>query len=101
TAPPVLYPLPLHAALPISGGVPQPALTGPLRVPDLADQHRLDPAGVAHLLPRRFLGEGVAAPLERRQPLRQVAQRGLGEPRADRSAEHTSELQSRETLVCR
>src|SRR5690606_42131576 len=94
-APTVIYTLSLHDALPISADVP--AARARVRAPDhgarrvLAGHHRLHPGHEepppgsrrvqAHLPPR------CAA------RLREGLQR--------RSEEHTSELQSRENLVCR
>src|SRR5690606_42152717 len=78
TATPVTCPLSLHDALPISG-------SGPRRPPTRAAPHR-----------------------RRGRPHRRLAARGSGfgdrvQARAERrrSEEHTSELQSRENLVCR
>src|SRR5690606_40056612 len=84
-APPPLPPLPLHAALPIwpvtarpdpSWSQPDPRSV-PARLPTV-QQHRRVPAR----------GPGPAV-------------RRSGTKRGSRSEEHTSELQSRENLVCR
>src|SRR5258707_5536629 len=55
---------------------------------------RVDPAGEGD---RRLLGEGSAAEIPRLRP----AGRGLEVGGQGRSEEHTSELQSRQYLVCR
>src|SRR5690606_40740470 len=85
TPPPEIYTLSLHDALPICG------------------DHRLLPRGVDR---RRGRGRGPSGTRRGRPARRRGAgdrphrQRGgpLGEPRSE---EHTSELQSREKLVCR
>src|SRR5690606_41098269 len=91
--------LSLHDALPISGPAGEPAgrrLTAARRLPpripraDFAIRpHRLlDARGAARLLRYRGGDPGAVACAE---PVRDP----------DRSEEHTSELQSRENLVCR
>src|SRR5690606_42002775 len=89
-APPESYTLSLHDALPISVGL-WPAWLA----------HRV--LGHVHLLPGRELRHpwrrlrpDVSASRERDRPVRG----GLGQAHG-RSGEHTSELQSRENLVCR
>src|SRR3712207_7557171 len=54
-------------------------------------------SGLVHLLPSR----GVLARLRLRRPLRLLARRRLAAQATPRSEEHTSELQSRQYLVCR
>src|SRR5690606_41428004 len=97
---PHLSPLSLHDALPIclrrqlQPSFRQPGADGRAR-PGLALAHRRDAAG----------GETMRRP--HRLQHRQIAAAAVAEAeiRADpdlaRSEEHTSELQSRETLVCR
>src|SRR2546422_8609952 len=93
TPPPEIYPLPLHAALPISPPPPSPPPAGPAR-------DRAPPVAAAATdgtLPApRF--RPAAGPRTRRATPPRPAHR----PRGDvRSEEHTSELQSRLHLVCR
>src|SRR3989441_8176778 len=93
-APPEIYPLPLHAALPIS----QCALGA---VPDLPAVPDVQQAGDLQLVVAEG-GADAAGPVVVR--ILHDAQVGVlhGEPvRADRSEEHTSELQSLAYLVCR
>src|SRR5256886_5770336 len=90
-APPEIYPLPLHDALPISGGR-RPAVP------------RLGPAApVPRAVP---VGDGGAPPPLRpgRHARRRRRVPGPGahrRPGHARSEEHTSELQSQSNLVCR
>src|SRR5690606_41174318 len=84
STPPPLYPLPLHDALPISGRLP-PALSPENPAAFAVAAGIGQPAAHAALL--SFLRA-----LSRRQWVRHAA---------TRSEEHTSELQSRENLVCR
>src|SRR5207302_4720670 len=93
-SPTVIYPLSLHDALPISGraarawsrdrGAPGPRMRRLRPAGRLSQDHALDerraPRGPAHLR------EGGLSP---------------GARGTSRSEEHTSELQSRENLVCR
>src|SRR5690606_40555214 len=91
----------LHDALPISGrGTSEPdsgadhhAVVAAMRLAAV----RIDP-----LLAEEVLEEGqLAAELHRRQPAEQQPDRAVGRHAGGRSEEHTSELQSRENLVCR
>src|SRR5690606_39614854 len=82
TLPPLLYPLSLHDALPISGGA----------LVSAAAQQRPAPAGAVRFRP------ADAADVPRIVEVVEAAYRGRG---GWRSEEHTSELQSRENLVCR
>src|SRR3712207_7637226 len=84
TATTEIYTLSLHDALPIYAGRPPRPVPGP---PD--DD-----------LPRPRRGAGLLGAAPRRRP---VGRRPLGGgvPGARRSEEHTSELQSRQYLVCR
>src|SRR2546430_5172597 len=81
TAPPEIYPLPLHGALPISplSTTARPATRRPVRT-TLPAPHRPRPPSP----PQR-------SPIQPR-PI---------QPRPIRSEEHTSELQSQSNLVCR
>src|SRR5690606_40296880 len=79
-----IYPLSLHDALPI-------LLHGQLSIPD---------HGARTASPRRSAQRLLGTQLERRRVHRRPAQGSLGQ-RLRRSEEHTSELQSRENLVCR
>src|SRR5690606_40245323 len=88
TSPPTpSYPLSLHAALPISHRRPRHIrrrALGLCATPELDSAHRDEPRGL-----------GARARRVGRKPAR-------APPRAPaRSEEHTSELQSRENLVCR
>src|SRR5690606_41718360 len=89
--PPWLYTLPLHAALPIS----------PERGDRSAGRRRAD--GVDPEIPQRSAqarGPAHTGHIQRRNP--PPAEHGGGQPlQHPRSEEHTSELQSRENLVCR
>src|SRR5690606_40909321 len=79
---PAIYPLSLHDALPIFGGAdadPAGAAEGLAQL----DGRRADPAGAG--MDQGFLTRLQASQLEQ----------------VERSEEHTSELQSRENLVCR
>src|SRR5690606_40755328 len=88
-----LYTLSLHDALPIYEG----ELEGAHRLAvEHGDHHHL--VGVGSQLAQR----GDVARVERLvRPIVGGADRILGEQLHDRSEEHTSELQSRENLVCR
>src|SRR3712207_9074128 len=95
TPPPEFYPLPHPAPLPTyrrGGGIP-PA------DPGAASDRR--PALL--LRTGRNLPEPRAEPASRREPRvhRGEGPRGGSRPRDRRSEEHTSELQSRQYLVCR
>src|SRR5690606_42038063 len=84
--------LPLHDSLPISGRHGGAAVNGLLEVGHkLRLVGGLDPQRLA----AQFLGAGHDA------QLRQVVEALVAEARLVRSEEHTSELQSRENLVCR
>src|SRR2546421_9353886 len=92
TAPPEIYPLPLHAALPI------PDVDG--RDQDVDRRARL-----ANRAKQRLLVElpeaGPGALGKERTAAAQPADPHPAAVRAHRSEEHTSELQSRSDLVCR
>src|SRR3712207_7064574 len=83
TATTEIYTLSLHDALPISGDRPaEPALA----VSDKAvhrDAHRVDQHGFKRAAPQRRAMHSASSPMH------------------GRSEEHTSELQSRQYLVCR
>src|SRR5690606_40171110 len=92
--PPELYPLSLHDALPISaGGRHQGACANRdavhVRLVDLRLQGARQPAGGCRLPADRARDSGAHPALT------------TGCDRRVRSEEHTSELQSRENLVCR
>src|SRR2546422_8435394 len=84
TAPPEIYPLPLHAALPISA----------------ARRGGGGPHGDAAAAGRRSRRGAVARAARAEDPER-LPRRGTARGRRSRSEEHTSELQSRLHLVCR
>src|SRR3712207_8771567 len=85
TATTEIYTLSLHDALPISGGL---SLRRTLRVGEAPRPRRgQSPSGTVHQRLRR------SPPASRRQT--------AGKPGRRRSEEHTSELQSRQYLVCR
>src|SRR5690606_41242924 len=93
TAPTAIYPLSLHDALPIS---PQVSL-GRREIKDVHPEHTQG---------RMRLGEGIIQGQCLRDGLRRPGEvllsLGQGNRRGNpRSEEHTSELQSRENLVCR
>src|SRR3712207_8262570 len=84
TAPTEIYTLPLHDALPISTSAAR-------RTPGTAARGRRPPAGD----PRTWAGTVASAPwLPTRSP-------STASTISRRSEEHTSELQSRQYLVCR
>src|SRR5690606_41735089 len=93
-----LYPLPLPAALPIS--LPPPR--GP-RARALRALQRRAPPGLRRrareALAPSAMGDGGTRPAGPRQS--SAGGPGAATPPAPRSEEHTSELQSRENLVCR
>src|SRR5690606_40114518 len=93
-APPAISTLSLHDALPISRVDRRQQLVEPLIGPLVGRKHLL-----ARLAGQPFpLRRLRLAPLEQRRPyLRQ----SFMQPENVRSEEHTSELQSRENLVCR
>src|SRR5690606_41825460 len=81
------YTLSLHAALPISAFVVErPAADVPRRISGRGDRHRGETPWVV----------GIVIAVVARHAVRPVARL-----QAARSEEHTSELQSRENLVCR
>src|SRR5690606_40305250 len=99
--PPELYTLPLHDALPIFGELvelgAELAQVG-LELADLKFGQSFDLG--------EQLGELAGGPAGLFDPLELLGALGLGEEvrieaAAERSEEHTSELQSRENLVCR
>src|SRR5690606_41069141 len=96
SAPLAIYSLSLHDALPIFEALLH---RGHVRqVPVLGELHLFDPAG-AELLHGDFAEVGaVAGAIEL---ARSEAWETVGGPVDHRSEEHTSELQSRENLVCR
>jgi hypothetical protein len=63
--------------------VPQPAVARHEPVLDLADQHRLHPAGLAGVLARHHLVERARRPGQRPQAGHEADQYGVGEPGAD------------------
>src|SRR5690606_40125875 len=89
TAPPDIYTLSLHDALPISRVRPSGRGSAP-------DRPRTDRARCPGR-PRRARRSGRRSG-SARAPLRRGGEPGRAR---DRSEEHTSELQSRENLVCR
>src|SRR5690606_40154503 len=93
-APPVSYIRSLHDALPISARDRAREPPRDLRTNDVAHDPTADRVAVANLADR--LGR-LGGPLDDRRA--QLRWRGRG--RGRRSEEHTSELQSRENLVCR
>src|SRR5690606_41322677 len=85
TAPPELYTLSLHDALPICNN-PGPVITENHKVAPPSREHMK--TGMEELIHHfKLFTEGMHVP--------------AGEAYAARSEEHTSELQSRENLVCR
>src|SRR5207248_9440052 len=95
TPAPETYTLSLHDALPIFGL----ALFGQFGREGVAEvgQHLHVEGGVAE----QFLAERAGRPVGRRVALLQVEAEHLLDQRAERSEEHTSELQSPYDLVCR
>src|SRR5690606_41411858 len=89
TAPPEIYTLSLHDALPISRDQPGRVRAGGVR-PRVPLRLARDPRQ----------GGADAARARVRQPPQRVRALLDAQP-GDRSEEHTSELQSRENLVCR
>src|SRR2546429_3206957 len=88
-APPEISPLPLHAALPISGGEPRQLTDG--------DLSQIDPAWSPDGRAVAFVQDSTETQEVRAQVRPQLYVLAI----ADRSEEHTSELQSRLHLVCR
>src|SRR5690606_41756087 len=93
----VIYTLSLHDALPISG-----------RVRGISARAHRQPCGTADATRRLWHAAGTGLDLARRsasdrQRLLALSGGGAGHrlPALARSEEHTSELQSRENLVCR
>src|SRR5690606_41884683 len=98
THPARLYLLPLHAALPISLARARPAPARrrpPARRPGAARAHCRRAVGRSGGHFANDVAAGFLVELELEQPA------GLGLLEQLRSEEHTSELQSRENLVCR
>src|SRR5690606_41626821 len=98
-APPHIFTLSLHDALPIS---PAPAARGAAERP--RDRGRARPAarpGARRDRPVRARLRRAAGGRPRPVTPAPGEGRTLDEGRAPRSEEHTSELQSRENLVCR
>src|SRR5690606_41061104 len=93
TAPPALYTLSLHDALPISYRNRGLCGDGDARIADLEQAAAVAATGPSRLTRAQILLDLGAA--LRRHRRRVDARRPL------RSEEHTSELQSRENLVCR
>src|SRR5690606_41780580 len=96
TAPPLDYTLSLHDALPIYAAdevAPDTRLIGEKR---LVHRRVVEPGHRAAVEPERTRGEHQIGSLQRG-----VAEGTLLAPRLVRSEEHTSELQSRENIVCR
>src|SRR5690606_42149824 len=92
TAPSLMYSLSLHDALPISGvGQELGTVAEEPARGDAVDQPHQPPARIAHL-------QHLSAPLP--QLLDHRPHQGVRDVDG-RSEEHTSELQSRENLVCR
>src|SRR5256885_10916944 len=91
TAPPEIYPLPLHDALPISASRPP----WPSRPGSSARRPPCPPRPASATTARRPRSRAAARPAPRRWP------RPAGPPTDPRSEEHTSELQSPCNLVCR
>src|SRR5690606_40867350 len=87
-----IYALSLHDALPILPAHRADALALPLMV-----EHGQDPRGTAYTV-AVDAAAGVTTGISAADRARTL--RVLGDP-ASRSEEHTSELQSRENLVCR
>src|SRR2546430_16385187 len=106
TAPPEIYPLPLHAAFPIWG--PEPAEQEPRHAADASPAEECQPERADHAELDPLLGEprgdGVDQLAIQEQHLEQ-GDRDLDAHHRDdlseRSEEHTSELQSQSNLVCR
>src|SRR5690606_41685073 len=99
TAPPPTgaHPLPLHDALPISVWVDDPHFDLGYHV-----RHTALPAPGDDAALRRLMSRLMGQELDRERPLWEVwFVEGLEDDRWARSEEHTSELQSREKLVCR
>src|SRR3989449_8571505 len=97
TAPPEIYPLPLHAALPISAQAPPAGVlpAPPRGVPPPTARPRSGSPARARSQPVRMRSTRL-----RRCP-RSSGRRAHSSPGPRRSEEHTSELQSRLHLVCR
>src|SRR5690606_41062833 len=92
---PEIYTLSLHDALPIFKPVPlNPLLEQIGQLLELHWHH-------ASAAPQPELIASTAAPPVTRQQLRGLADIGHRKGLLERSEEHTSELQSRENLVCR
>src|SRR3712207_8209175 len=103
TAPPEIFPLPLPTPLPISA----PPLAGGGALPRLWRRHRgpgrarRDPAAAAAVSVQGLLG-ALRRPHRHGAGRPSSAAAGVGPvPLPHRSEEHTSELQSRQYLVCR
>src|SRR5690606_39639674 len=100
-APPAIYPLSLHDALPIfpARRALEPPRRGPLPRPTSTPSHRAIPLLGSDRPPRL---EAAARTRRRRRgrPPSAPSHRAATHLRP-RSEEHTSELQSRENLVCR
>src|SRR5207244_12814249 len=96
-APTALYPLSLHDALPISLGPASDGFERRLQLAPLGRERVLHP----YRRLRNDRPDDDAFPLEFAQPLRQHAVADLRDVAAQRSEEHTSELQSPDHLVCR
>src|SRR5690606_40203880 len=92
-APRAVYPLALHDALPICAPVPEP-------VPARCPRSEQEPAPASAQRPRPGENHHRSSDPHRHQP---STRNRLGRYCAchRRSEEHTSELQSRENLVCR
>src|SRR3712207_8382229 len=91
TATTEIYTLSLHDALPISLGQPR----GPVLPPRAGRRGRARQPGVG------VLGQLVVDAVAGLLVARRVDHRGDVAARGERSEEHTSELQSRQYLVCR
>src|SRR5690606_41775731 len=95
--PPVTYILSLHDALPISRPLSAARRSG--RLPGRVQRSSVgDAGGVGHL---PCLRTGWRLPPRSCLPPGSARRRSGADPQRLRSEEHTSELQSREKLVCR
>src|SRR5690606_41330270 len=96
TLPPELYTLSLHDALPISG-----VRLADLPVRSSADGRATTSSRRTGARPPRAARSNQCVPRRRESRRRDGTDRGRAIRYRQRSEEHTSELQSRENLVCR
>src|SRR5512135_3520503 len=70
-------------AQPTPGGMAHQVIAGPFGEGDLADEFGADPVGVAGVPWRQGVFEWARGLVQRAEPLREIAQHGLGEAGAD------------------